>query len=444
MTIPTFTGYDTALRALEAEQLAIDTTGQNVANASTPGYSREVVNMAASTPLALQVESSVNSGSVNLGSGVDATSITRIRNQYLDLQYRGQNTSLGDANQLVTSLTQAQAAFNEPGANGLSAAMSSFYNAWGSLSNSPTSAAAGETLVDNAKALAGQFNQLYDQLTTVQSQAATQLSNLTAGNGQLASDVNQIAKLNGQISQALGSGNNPNTLEDQRDSLIDDLSSLGSVSVVDPGNGLLQITFGGSATPIVNGTTVNWPPPAPTAATGGQLGALASLADTTATGALSPYITQLNTVATNLISVVNGITNAGSSASPYAFFSGTGASDIAVAAGVTANTVITSGDNSVALAVSQIPGSAADTPDSTYDALVAQVGSDVKSATNSQTNAQSLVNAVQSQRQSVSGVSIDEEMSSLLTFQRGYQAAARALTTMDSVLDTLINKTGVG
>ena len=219
------------------------------------------------------------------------------------------------------------------------------------------------------------------------------------------------------------------------------MSSLGTVSVTDPGNGLLQITFGGASTPLVNGTTVNWPPPTPTAATGGELGALASLSDTTASGALSPYITQLNTVASDLITTVNGITNAASSATPYAFFSGTGASDIAVAAGVTASTTTTTGDNSVALAVSEIPGSTADTAGSAYDALIAQVGSDVKTAQNTQTNTQALVSAVQSQRESVSGVSIDEEMTNLLSYQRGYEAAAKALNAMDSVLNQLINQT---
>jgi len=96
----------------------------------------------------------------------------------------------------------------------------------------------------------------------------------------------------------------------------------------------------------------------------------------------------------------------------------------------------------VLTAPSEIPGTAADTADSTYNALIAQVGSDVQSATTSQTNSQALVNAVESQRESVSGVSIDEEMTNLLTYQRGYQAAARVLSTMDSVLDTLINQTG--
>ncbi len=436
-TIPAFTGYYTALSGLETSQVEIDTTGQNIDNASTPGYSEETVNSSASDPLDVQAEAG-GGGTTQLGSGVSVDTITRIRNQFLDVQYRAQNTSLGNANAMVTSLTQAQVAFNEPTSNGLSAALSKFYNDYGNLANDASSAAAGETVVDDATSLAGQINSLYGQLSTVQTQAGTQLSDLTASNGQLASDANQIAQLNGEINQQLGAGQSPNTLEDQRDSLIDDMSSLGSVSVTDPGNGLLQISFGGNSTPLVNGTTVNWPPPTPTAATGGELGALASLSDTTSTGAISPYLTQLNTVASDLISTVNGITDAATSATPYALFTGTGAADIAVAGGVTASTVTTTGDNSVALAVSAIPGSSADTPDSTYDALVAQVGSDVRTATNTQSNSQALVNAVESQRESVSGVSIDQEMTNLLSYQQAYQASARVLNTMDSVINTLI------
>jgi flagellar hook-associated protein 1 len=71
------------------------------------------------------------------------------------------------------------------------------------------------------------------------------------------------------------------------------------------------------------------------------------------------------------------------------------------------------------------------------------VGSDVQNAHDDQTNAQAVVTAIGNQRQSVSGVSLDEEMTNLITFQRGYQASARTLTAMDEMLDTLINHTGV-
>ena len=447
MPIPSFTGYDTALRGLEAEQVAIDTTGQNIDNASTPGYSQEAVTLNESDPLIIQADSNVTGNGVDLGTGVDATTITRVRNQFLDVQYRAQNTVLGAANANLTSLQQAQAAFDEPTSNGLSAQMSQFFNDWSSLANSTTSASSGlaaaQTLVSDATSLAQQFNSLSSQLSTIQTQAGQQLASITGTNGTLEQDADQIAQLNGEIANQLAAGQSPNTLEDQRDSLIDSLSSLGSVSVTDPGNGLLQITFGGSSTPLIDGTTVNWPPPAPTTATGGEIGALAGLADTSAAGTLSPYLSQLDTVANNLITSVNSITDAATSSNPYNFFTGNSASTIAVNPAITASSITTTGDNSVPLAVSEIPGTAADTADSSYDALVAGIGAAVQAATSQQANAQSLVTAIENQRESVSGVSVDEQMTNLLAYQQGYQAAARVLNTMDDVLNTLINDTGV-
>jgi len=96
-------------------------------------------------------------------------------------------------------------------------------------------------------------------------------------------------------------------------------------------------------------------------------------------------------------------------------------------------------DNTVANAIRALRGGSVDTA---YAGLVRQVGSDVQNATNTNTTATSVLASVDSQRQSVSGVSMDEEMASLIRFQRGYQAAARALTTMDDILNTLINSTG--
>ena len=112
-----------------------------------------------------------------------------------------------------------------------------------------------------------------------------------------------------------------------------------------------------------------------------------------------------------------------------------------MAAGVTASTVTTTGDNSVALAVSELPGQRRRYAGCAYNALIAQVGSDVKSATNTQTNSQALVNAVQSQRESVSGVSIDEEMTNLLQLPARLPGGREGvLNTLDSVLNTLIQQ----
>jgi flagellar hook-associated protein 1 FlgK len=99
-----------------------------------------------------------------------------------------------------------------------------------------------------------------------------------------------------------------------------------------------------------------------------------------------------------------------------------------------------SGNNEAALAVAGLRGGAAEEG---YAALVEQLGSDVQDAKDEQTNLQTTVTAINDQRQAVSGVSLDEEMTNLITFQRGYQASARTMTAMDEMLDTLINHTGV-
>ena len=138
MTIPSYSGLQTALSGLEAAQAAIDTTGQNIANANTPGYSRQSVNMTERDPLTIQSLSNVTGAGSQLGLGVDITSIGRIRDQFLDVQYRGQNTQTSGDNTASTLLGQVQAALAEPGSSGLSSSLAQFWQSWNALGNTPT------------------------------------------------------------------------------------------------------------------------------------------------------------------------------------------------------------------------------------------------------------------------------------------------------------------
>jgi flagellar hook-associated protein 1 FlgK len=106
-----------------------------------------------------------------------------------------------------------------------------------------------------------------------------------------------------------------------------------------------------------------------------------------------------------------------------------------VAAGSTRD----SGRNDVALALAQLRGGSTER---LYNALVAEVGGEVQSILRTEANVQALVHAIEDRRQSVQGVSLDEEMTNLIRFQRGYEASARSMTTLDEMLDTLINRTG--
>ncbi len=433
MSIPTLQGLQTALSGLLANQDAIDTTGHNITNANTEGYSRQVAVLQSNEPMRIAALSPTNGEGAQLGTGVSVATIMRIRNTYLDAQYRTQNSGLGAASTQAGELEQAQSAFDEPSSAGLASQLSTFWSAWGELADSP-SEPAKVSVVTAGTQVADTLHEVEAQLQTVQAQAAQQYNAIAGPSGEVQADATQIAQLNQQIKLSLQAKQQPNNLEDRRDLLLDKLSTLGNVTVTKQADGTDTVAFGGAAEPLVEGEKVNWPQ-ALTKAAGGKLGALLELAGPE--GALAKYQTALNEVAKTLADSVNEL----HTATP--FFSGTTAATIAVA--VAPSEVETAGPgnpggNEVALAIAGLRGGAAEQK---YASLIAEVGSDVQSAKSNETNAQAVVTAVGDQRDAVSGVSLDEEMTNLITFQRGYQSSARALTSMDEMLDTLINHTGV-
>ena len=433
MPIPSLAGLQTALSGLIAEQTALDTTGNNIANANTEGYSRETALLEPNEPLTIPAISSQTGRGAQLGTGVSVTTITRIRNTYLDAQYRTQNSALSAASTESEVLTQAQAAFNEPSTAGIASQMSNFWTAWNTLAGAPSNEAAQEAVVAAGKQLTSVFKQLSAQLATISSQAGEQYNALTGPLGEVENAANQIAQLNGQIKLSEEAGQPPNAMLDRRDELLDKLSSLANITVTEAPDHMDTVTFGEAAKPLVDGTTVNWPQTL-TESAGGQLGALLAL--TGPTGALTGLQTGLDSVAETLANTVNEHLTT-------PFFSGTTAATLAVAvepSEVQASGTKAVGGNEVARAIAALRGGAAEQG---YAALVEKVGSDVRTAGDEQSNLQTTVTAISDQRQGVSGVSLDEEMTNLITFQRGYQASARTLTAMSEMLETLIEHTGV-
>lgn len=433
MSIPTLQGLQTALSGLLAQQEALDVTGNNIANSNTEGYTRETAVMQTNQPIVIPAISPLTGRGAQLGTGVSVATITRVRNEYLDAQFRTQNSSLSGASTQSEELTQAQAAFNEPSSSGIASQMSAFWSAWSSLANEPT-IEAKQGVVAAGKQLTGVLHEVSAQLSAIGSQATEQYKALTGPGGEVQDDANQIAQLNGQIKLAEEAGQKPNEMLDRRDLLLDKLSSLAQVTVSEQTDGTDTVNFGDAAKPLVEGTTVNWPPTL-TEAAGGRLGALLGL--TSPTGALASYQQALDNVAATLAGTVNAL----HTSTP--FFSGTTAATLTVA--VTAAQVQTSstedpGGNDVAQAIASLRGGSAEQG---YATLIEQVGAGVQAAHDDQSNLQTTVTAIGNQRQSVSGVSLDEEMTNLISFQRGYQASARTLTAMDSMLETLIEHTGV-
>ncbi|MGA9876732.1 MAG: flagellar hook-associated protein FlgK [Solirubrobacteraceae bacterium] len=433
MSVPTLQGLQTALSGLIAEQAALDVTGNNIANSNTEGYSRQTAVLQTNTPIVIPATSPQTGRGAQLGTGVSVETISRVRNTYLDAQYRTQNSALSGASTQVEELTQAQAAFNEPSSSGIASGLSAFWSAWSSLSSAPTSEEAKQGVVAAGEQVVDMFHELSAQLSTISTQAGEQYAALTGPAGEVQNDATQIAQLNGQIKLAEEAGQQPNEMLDRRDLLLDKLSSLAQVSVTEQPDGGDTVSFGDAAKPLVEGTTVNWPQTL-TESAGGKLGALLSL--TSPGGALTSYQTTLNDVANTLASTVNAL----HTSTP--FFTGTTAATLKVAvkaAQVQTSSTEDAGGNNVAEAIAELRGGAAQ---ESYASLVEQVGSTVQAAQDDQSNLQTTVTAINNQRQSVSGVSLDEEMTNLISFQRGYQASARTLTAMDSMLETLIEHTG--
>jgi flagellar hook-associated protein 1 FlgK len=433
MSVSAFFGLNTSLRGLLAHQRALDVTAHNISNASTEGYSRQQAVLAAAQPLALPGVTRTGQMSM-IGSGVDIESFSRVRDAFADLQYRAQNQALGQHETTAELLGTAELSLSEPSDNGIGQVMAKFWSAWDDLSNHPESPATRQALVNQAGLLAGRINSLAGDLAAVRTEAGTQYGLLTGATGDVQAYAKEIASLNAAIRSAKQQGAEPNDLYDRRDVALDKLSSLAQVSVTDTSDGSIKVNFGDAAQPLVDDTTVTWPQTL--TAPGGRLGALLKLADTSPAGTISSYLSDLDAMANQLITTVNAAHTA-------TFFSGTGASTIAVA--VNASTVLAgpttapAGSNTIALAVSKLRGGGAD---NAYATLVARIGGEARTANQQQATTQALVTAASDRRQSASGVSMDEEMTNMVRFQRGYQASARAMSTMDEMLDTLINRTG--
>ncbi|WP_320669665.1 flagellar hook-associated protein FlgK [Patulibacter defluvii] len=460
MPVSSFHGLETALRGLLAQQRAIEVTGHNIANETTPGYSRQRADLLA-TPALSVPSSSPRTLTVQLGSGVVVGGIERLRDRFTDVQYRAQASRLGDVSTRSALLEQAELAFAEPGERGIAAQLNRFWSAWGDVANDPRSEPARRVLVEQARTLADAFGTLDAQLATLQAHAAEEYASLTAAGGPIDGAAREIASLNQAIGAAVARGDSPNDLLDRRDLLLDQLAQLGQVRVepaLDGGGqpiaGQIDVHLGSDATPIVSGEHARSPWALAFAASGpglGRLGALADLAG--AGGALDGYRADLHAAATALATAVNGLHQA-AGGPPFLVVGGAppapgvAARPLEVAAAVdprqggalAAIVTATAGDgNDVATAIAALRGGASD---QRYGALVGRLGTEVADVRRREATVQSLADALLDRRDMTSAVSLDEEMANLVRFQRGYQAAARSLTTVDELLDQIINRTG--
>jgi flagellar hook-associated protein 1 FlgK len=448
--ISSFYGLQTSLRGLLAQQRMLDTTGHNIANASTKGYSRQEATLVASPALIVPAGSLASGAGAHIGSGVDVETFRRIRDQFVDLQFRSQNTNLGEWAARANALDAAELSLAEPGENGINEQLARFWDAWADVANAPVDPAAKQALVEQAGALADAFVTVRAQIAMARDQGMAEYATLSGPTGEVALAAQDLAGLNDQIKRYITAGDIPNDLLDRRDLLIDRLSQFGQVSITEQADGTVDVAFVDTAAaattyPIVTGTTATWtgPPAGDAWSPGGRLGGL--LEASRSGGTLDGYLADVDAVATSVATLVNGAYGA-------TFFEtglggdGFSGATLRVEASLDADPRAVdpgsgnAGSNDRALAVAALRDHAS--IDRAYQAFVAKVGAQVRDARRQEANAQVLTDAVENRRQSVSGVSLDEEMANMVRFQRSYQASARAMSTMDEMLDVLINRTG--
>jgi len=444
-----------ALQSMQAEQEALSTTTNNISNVNTLGYTRQTVSFEEAPP--------VQYGGLLLGDGVAVGQITSQRDELLQTRLDQETQQQSKYDSYLGSMQQVQTLFNETTGNGLQSSLTAFFNSLQQLSTSPSDPSLRQGVLTAAQNLAQTFNSTANNLTQLQQNADSTVSQSV---NQINTLTSQIASLNVQISSATSSGQNAGTFIDQRDQLVNQLSGLVDVSSIDAGNGTVTLTTSSGAALVVGNQSYQLTTQTnssgfqdvysqgadiTSALTGGALAGAIQARDQTIPSVMS----SLDALASGLGNSLNSINEAGTDLNgnaggalftvPSAGSTGAAAT-ISVAitdpSKIAASLNGTAGDNSNINAMLALQNQTivnGQTPLNAYSNLVFQVGNDVSTAQSESTSAQAMVQQLQNQIGSVSGVDINEESVNLVQYERAYQAAAQVSSVIDTLTAAAIN-----
>ena len=437
----TWAGISTALSSLRTQRVAIDVAGQNIANVNTPGYVRQRVDMTA-------------------GIGVNVSAISRLHNGILGDRSRTESAQLQNLSIASNVVNDVEGVFPEPTTYGFQEKLDALWSSFSNVARDPNNAAARVQVLSQANAAADWLNNAAAELEDITANYSSALANLvTTVNGY----AKELSELNVAVSQSVENTQAANALLDRRGYVADQLAQLVGGSYHTNDSNQLSVTLGGGtlAGPSTYATlqvasaggvtSLQWAGDSTTATvTSGAANGYLTAVNTT----VDSWMTTLDSVASALTTTVNAVQTTGFDRDGNAganLFSGTTAATISVAltdgADIAASAIAPSGgvaslDGSKADAMAAL-ATAANGPDELYQELVVSLGFAIQAADQAAATQESLASSITSQIDTESGVSIDEEMANLIAYQRAYEAAARVLTAIDAVLETLINRTGV-
>ena len=534
-------GLNTGLSALQAFQQALNVVQHNVANANTDGYTVQRADLTAVAPATYAPFGGI-------GRGVSLSRVEQLRDTFLDANIRKETQTAGKWEAQSNIYSQIETVFGEPGTKAFASVMGKFWSSWQNVSNDPTNMSFRSTLQADASTMAASFNQIDSRLKILQTYTNDEIkSNVNTVN----SAAREIASLNKQINAVEYQGVPANDLRDQRNLLIDKINKILPVTVTENTNGTANVYVNGEALVMTTRSQEILTVPRAGDAAGlvdlkwKDAGAIITPKDGTIAGLLEMRdtviprdISQMNTLASGIISKVNEVHRSGMgldgsssitgsktftgtlvangsfqlngtninvfagddlntitqrvnaeeattgvhasvannklvfgltatdgrsidvTADPDSvmlnlgivnnFFAGTGAGDIAVdpvikgdLTKIAASGTGAPGDTTISDAIMNLKDanniqSDSMTFDGYYNAVIADLGVHTEEATNANTNQGVVLDQLEQMRQSVSGVSVDEELTKMMQYQRGYEAAAKFINIVDGLLDTLI------
>jgi len=474
---------DIGRSALIAQKAAIEVTGENISNVNTPGYSRQSA-ILETAPVSPDQNPAV-------GNGVVVASVQRSYDRFLQAQINTAISANGEQNTMQTALQRIEPLFGDLTGNGLGTSLQNFFSAWQDLAMNPQGAAERQSVLSKSQTLVDDFHQINASLNGVKSDANRSLGAIASG---INTSAGQIAELNSQIRTTQQSGGNTNQLRDSRDLLIQDLSRKVGITCLEQADGTVTVSLSrgpqlvagdkpstlslrddpanaGLSSIILNqpggGTGMDVTPLiSATTGTTGELGGALLVRDSLVNG----FLASLDELASTLATQVNGVHSAGfglngstgvnffnppaAPVPPATFTAGfsrtitlnvTGIDSIAAAAVDPTQPGGGTGNNVGALAIADLGSKTlsmsggSNTLPGFYGALVGQVGLAVQTSNQEVTQGTAMFSQLNNLRDSISGVSLDEELIALTKYQKAYQGAARLISTGQEMIDTVLN-----
>jgi flagellar hook-associated protein 1 FlgK len=463
---------DVGRRSMANSQTALQTVGHNIANKTTEGYSRQRVE--------IQTNGSLGDGKARVGMGARTAAVTRINNSYLEKQIGKEQSTLGYYQGKNDAMSRVEQVYNEQVNKGLNSTVSEFFNAFREFSNNPESLATRTQVKEMGVALTKGFHRVDHQLTEIRNDIDQQISTHV-------NDINgmtkEIATLNEKVQLIENSGGVANDERDRRDLLIKQLGEKVNIRWAEGSDGQVTVSAGDSALLVAGYDAkvleVHATPETDTKAEGsfdifylnkgtavplnvteqfkgGAVGGLLEVRD----GTMTELVSNMNDMASSIAQSVNDIHSEGFDSygnqgvdffkppQDYKYAAATLEvnSDIVddvrkIAAGADPGA---EGDNRIALRIADLQDAKIMTEqdatlDQFYNSIIGKVGIQSRSTQMSLGTQKDIMKQLSNVRESISGVSLDEETTKLIEFQKAFDASARLIRTADEMFDTVLN-----